>query len=158
MIEFGNENSEPKHAPFLIKAEENEDNCIKFIISLACEGEKGSDTNDMDIERLGEILSKAVPIYPNKNEMYEIAFEQYILYQTRNESYCSFDGYEIKQGKYFIIFEKSGLLDVLPLITDCQILSDGTAYPGNWKHYGIYCRNHIIDVISHNEPTIKKFL
>lgn len=158
MIEFGNENSEPKQAPFLIKAEENEDNCIHFIVSLACKGEKGSDINDMGIERLGEILSNATPIFPDKNEVYEIIFEQYILYQTRNESYCSYDDYEIKEGKYFIIFEKSRLLDVLPLITDCQILSDGTSYPGTWKHYGIYCQNHIIDVISHNEPTIKKFL
>lgn len=156
MIGFGNDNVDFKHAPFLIKAEEIEDNCIRFIVSLACEGEKGSDTNDMGIDRLGEILSKATPIYPNKNEMYEIVFEQYILYQTRNESYCSLDNYEIEYGKHFILFERSRLLDILPMITDCQILSDGIAYPGEWKHYGIYCQNHIIDIISHDQPTIKK--
>ncbi|MDE5883459.1 MAG: hypothetical protein K2H29_00020 [Oscillospiraceae bacterium] len=156
MIKFGNENINLKHAPFLIKTEENNNNCIRFIISFACEGEKGSDTNAMGINRLGEILSKTTPIYPNKNEVYEILFEEYILYQTRNESYCSFDDYEIRQGNYFIIFEKSRLLDVLPVMTDCQILSDGIAYPGKWTHYGIYCQNHIIDVISHHEPTMKQ--
>lgn len=79
-----------------------------------------------------------------------------ILYQVRNELFCSWDGYELRQGKFFIVFEKSRLLDTLPLITDCQIGDDGEAYPGKWKHYGIYCQNHIIDIISHNEPIIKK--
>lgn len=155
MIKFGTHNTNLKHAPFLMKTEENEDNCIRFRISFACEEERNSD-NLTGIQSLDEILHNAIPICPNKNEIYEILFEQYILYQIRNESYCSRDDFEIKQGKYFIIFKKSRLLAVLPVITDCQILSDGTAYPGNWKHYGIYCQNHMIDIISHHEPIIRK--
>lgn len=156
MIEFGKEHGNLIYAPFLVKAEENDNNCVRFIVSLAREGEKGSNISDMGIKGLEKILRKATPIYPAENEVYEIMFEQYILYQTRNESYCSYDDYEIRQGKYFIVFKKSRLLDSLPAITDCQISSDGVAYPGEWVHYGIYCQNHIIDIISHNKPIIRK--
>lgn len=83
-------------------------------------------------------------------------FEHYILYQTRNESYCSWDNYEIRNGKYFIIFSKSRMLDFLSQITDCGKLEDGTVYPGEWKHFGIYCQNHVIDIISCHEPTIRQ--
>lgn len=156
MIGFGNDDISTSSAPFLIKAEEGYDNCIRFIISLACKDEKGSDKNNTGIKELDRILHKAAPIYPDENETYEIVFEDYILHQTRNESYCSIDEYEIQKGKYFIIFEKSRLLDTLPAITDCQTCSDGSVYPGRWSHYGIYCQDHIIDIISHNEPTIRK--
>ena len=155
MIRFGCENN--YDAPFIRKIEENGFNEIKFIVSLSNRGKKKT-VSDVENDQLGDILSNAIPVYPDNNETYEIIFENYILYQTRNESYCSWDNYEIQKGKSFIIFEKSRLLDVLPQLTDCQKLKDGTYYPGKWKHYGIYCQNHIVDIISCNEPTIKKII
>ena len=155
MIKFGVESAEIDRAPFLIKTDEEEENCVRFTISLSCTNEKISKI-DTGIENLDKILSNAVPICPDYNERYEITFESYVMYQVRNESYCSYDDYELGKGNYFIVFEKSRLLDVLPIITDCQVLSDGTFYPDKWKHYGIYCLNHIIDVITYNEPIIKK--
>ncbi len=140
--------------PFLIKSEEGEDNCVRFTVSLSCVGEKNPDIDDIEIEALKDILSKAALLCPDKNNTYEIRFERYLMYQVRNESYCSWDHYEIRKGSSFIIFEKSRLLDMLPVITDCQILAD--TLPGEWKHYGIYCLNHIIDVISCNEPIITR--
>lgn len=152
MIAFGRDSE--RHAPFLISLSEELDNKLKIVIALSCTGKKGS--ADVDIPALGEILKECRSIYPDENQTYEILFEGYILYLNRNESYTSWDDSEIRKGKYLIYFEKSRLLDMLPMLTDCQILSDGTHYPGNWKHYGIYCQNHIIDVISCHEPIIKK--
>ena len=154
MIAFGQQDS--GQGPFLISLSEEYDNDLKIVVSLSCTGEIGENADDMGIPALGDILRKSRPILPDENQTYEILFEGYILYQTRNESYTSWDDYEIRNGTYFIIFEKSRLLDALPVLTDCQILSDGTPYPGNWKHYGIYCQNHIIDIISCYEPEIKK--
>ena len=153
MITFGGQKS-GKHAPFLISLSEEPDNALKLVISLSYAGEKGSDVSELPA--LSEILKECRPIYPDKNQTYEILFEQYILYLNRNESYTSWDNSEIYKGKYFILFEKSQLLTILPVLTDCQILSDGTYYPGKYQHYGIYCQNHIIDVISCHEPLIKK--
>ncbi|MBR1555144.1 MAG: hypothetical protein IJ644_07115 [Oscillospiraceae bacterium] len=154
MIAFGQQDS--GQGPFLISLSEEYDNDLKIVVSLSCTGEIGENADDMGIPALGDILRKSCPIYPDENQTYEILFEQYILYQTRNESYTSWDDYEIRKGTYFIIFEKSRLLDALPVLTDCQILSDGTYYPEKWKHYGIYCQNHIIDVISCFPPEIRK--
>lgn len=156
MIEFGNENMDIKNAPFLLNVNEDEDNNVRFTISLTCEEEIHAEINDVEQNSIYNILKNKNLIRKDEKEIYEISFERYILYQIRNESFCSWDDYELRQGKFFIIFEKSRLLDTLPLITDCQIGDDGEAYPGKWKHYGIYCQNHIIDIISHNEPIIKK--
>ena len=151
MIVFGQQDS--GQAPFLISMSEEYDNTLKLVVSLAYLGEQ---SETPEFPELDKILKKARPILPNQNQIYKILFENYILYQTRNESYTSWDNYEIRKGKYFIRFEKSRLLDFLPVLTDCQRLANGEYYPGKWKHYGIYCQNHIIDVISCHEPEIKK--
>lgn len=78
------------------------------------------------------------------------------MYQTRNESFCSIDSYEIKKGRYFTIFTRSRLLDLLQNITDCSKLSDGSYYPDKWTHYGICSQNHIIDIISACKPAVIK--
>lgn len=154
MIAFGQQDS--GNGPFLVSLSEEDENGLKLVVSLSCTGEIGENADDMGIPALGELLRKSRPILPDEKQTYEILFERYILYQTRNESFTSWDNYEIRNGTYFIIFEKSRLLDALPLLTDCQILSNGTPYPGIWKHYGIYCQNHIIDVISCYPPEIRK--
>lgn len=158
MIGFGKDDKTTNSAsPFLIKSEEREENCVKFFVAMSCHGEKGSVVDNVESDEIKALLDKCYPICPDYKYVYEIIFERYILYQTRNESFCSWDNYEVREGTSFIIFKKSRMLDYLSQITDCQQLRDGTFYPGEWKHYGIYCQNHIIDIISCYEPTIKKW-
>ncbi len=88
--------------------------------------------------------------------MYEIVFPSYIIYQVRNESYCSWDEYEIRKGNTLYIYEKSKFLDYFKSVTDCCQSDDGDYYPGEWIHYGIGAEDHIIDIISHEKPIIKK--
>ena len=155
MLEFGNETALTlTHAPFLRRIEEVEDNCVRFIVSLTTQGTQSEEALPEDA-RLQQILSHAHPLCPDETQTYEITFTDYILYQTRNESYCSYDPQEVRRGRYFLIFEHSRLLDTLPLLTDCQMTQSGDAYPGRWTHYGIYCQNHIIDIISHTAPVIR---
>lgn len=154
MVAFGKENREMNSAPFLIKAIEEKDNYIQFIISLPIEGKKGTVINNVEIPELNEILKESTPIFPNENNLYEIIFEDYIFHITRNESYTCRDDYEISNGKYFIIFERSRLLDCVPELVEDRLL--GECYPAGWKHYGICCQNHIIDIISAKEPIIRK--
>ncbi len=154
MIAFGKNDAIQGYAPFLIKTEEGEDNCVKFTVALAQRGEKGTgDTTNN--EALKDILAACYPLSPDYNEVYEITFEGYILHQTRNESYCSWDDYEVREGKYFIEFTRSRLLTLLSQIVDNGLV-DALGSPNKVKHYGIYCENHIIDIISCYEPEIKK--
>ena len=136
---------------------EYEDNCISFKIALGKLGKKGewADKTEKN-STLKELFQDATPVYPDVDEVYEITFEDYIINQTRNESYATYDEYEIRKGNPLIIFEKSRLLDLLPQLTACTSCTDGTFYPEKWTHYGIYCENHVIDVISCSQPKIRK--
>lgn len=143
-----------EQAPFLSSLTDGPDNELRVVISAAVTGEIGTGIGAEVIGTLRDILSKCRPITPDSTAMYEIYFESYILYQTRNESFTSYDPEEVRHGNFLITFESSRLLDSIPLFSDAFCSDDGTCYPGPWKHYGIYTQNHIIDVISHCPPSV----
>ena len=153
MISFGNERENINSAPFLIKAVEKQEDSITFMVSFARRGEKKAGTDDESIPLLNEILADSAPLYPDANSTYEITFEDYILYMTRNESYTSWDRYEIRHGRYFILFERSRLLERLPEFVECGLIQAAGA--NTYKHYGIYCQNHIVDIITAHDPVIQ---
>lgn len=160
MTVFGKENKGLEdHGIFLTELSEKEDNRLSIKIALSAVGEAVDTSSNIsgfsDDKKIAKIISGAVPVYPDYNVIYEILFDRYIMYQVRNESYSSWDNYEIRKGKYFIVFEQSRLLDYLSLATDCRMLCDGSFYPDKWKHYRIYCQNHIIDIVSAVPPEVK---
>lgn len=145
---FGN------HAPFLSAISDGPDNELRIVISAASVGEVIGDNGVTTNEALNDILSKCRPIMPDSHTLYEIFFENYIIYQTRNESWATYFPEEIRHGTFLITFEKSRLLDHLSEMTDVFKSDDDTWYPAKWIHYGIYTQNHVIDVISHCPPVI----
>ena len=154
-LEFGGNNDSLGKFAFVLKIEDV-DNELKIIFSGCVEGEKGTNIDDDLDENLKQLLKESTPIYPDGDDVYEIVFPNYIIYQVRNESYCSWDDYEIRKGRRLIVFEKSRLLDHFQTVTDACEAGDGDFYPGEWKHYGVHGEDHIIDVITHEKPVIKK--
>ena len=152
MIQFGQENHEMRTAPFLIRAIEEMNNALKVIVATPIAKEKGT-IIDAETSELNHLLSTCVPLSPDENNVYEILFENYIFHIIRNESFTLQDNYGISKGKYFIVFDQSRLLDCLPQLVEQSILE--AYFPSGWKHYGIYCQNHIIDVIAAEEPKVK---
>lgn len=155
MLEFGTENTEIIDAPFVIEMNDNGDNELRIIIALSEKGSKGENIENIfdDNPTIKKILANSCPIYEDTENLYEIIFENYILYQCRNESYTSYDNREVRKGNYLIIFEKSRLLDYYQ---DVIFDFDYESEKSHRKHYGIYTQRHIIDVISNNEPVINK--
>ena len=151
MIEFGSENIGMEKGTFLARLEEGEDNKLTVTISLSTKGEVGENIPDNEKGVIKRILEKAKPVYPDNENTYEIYFENYVMYQVRNESFAAFDEDEVRCGNRLINFEKSKLLDYVKTV----VWAD-EKYFGGYKHYGIYTENQIIDVISQVEPTIKK--
>jgi len=80
----------------------------------------------------------------------KITFDFYIAYSVLNESYVVQDRYEKYKGAFFRLYKKSRYLDYISLGTIAT--SD---YPGPFKHYGICALDHIIDVVSVEEPIIE---
>lgn len=81
----------------------------------------------------------------------QLDFQWYIGYAITNESYTSFDEYERFDGRIFRIYSKSRYLDYINLST---VVTD--EYPGTFKHYGVICLNHIVNVVSVEEPLVRE--
>lgn len=104
-----------------------------------------SEENDVCIKYIVEIKKQG------KIEFYEIIFEDYIMHRTIDESFYLWDAHEIRKGYGFLIFEKSRLLDDLSNTLNLPIVN---LRGRDYKHYGIYCENHTIDVISFSKPKV----
>lgn len=96
------------------------------------------------------LICRATAASEPEPDKWEIVFEDYILYQVRNESFCSFAPEESRTGKYLAVFETSKLLEYLPLAVDARLLE----HTSPWKHYAIFTQDQIIDVIASKEPVI----
>lgn len=152
--EVGTVTEQLRHAPFLCKLEEAYDNELHITIMCATTGGCADAHEVCENMALEQILSHCKPIESNPEQSFEIIFKNYIMYQVRNESFCSYASNEIRSGKFMFVFEKSKLLDYLMVSTDACQLDDGTFYPGEWRHYGIYTQSHIIDVVALDEPKV----
>lgn len=141
-------------APFLKELKEEMENELHLVILSAAVGENAETDDSFGDTSLEEILADCKPIVLNPSVKFDILFEDYIIYQVRNESYTSYDDSEERRGVYLLEFNKSGFLDYLSSATDACHLKDGSFYPGPWKHYGVYTQNHIVDVIAQEEPKV----
>jgi hypothetical protein len=83
----------------------------------------------------------------------QIKFNDYIMHLTRNESYTVPDDYEVRKGRYLVMFEKSRLIDFYDLVI---AHTEDYSWPGRGKHFGIYTCDHLIDIISNSTPIITK--
>ncbi|MEH7098233.1 hypothetical protein [Neobacillus vireti] len=97
---------------------------------------------DSTFEGSDVIIDEKLPII-------QMDFDNYISYSVTNESFTVWDEYEEFEGKAFRIYIKSCFLDY---IQNSTIASE--VYPGPFKHYGMVCIDHIINIVSISEPTI----
>lgn len=85
----------------------------------------------------------------NASRIFEVVWKRYVAYSVRNESYAQSDEFDIFAGRRFRIYSSSRFLE---FIGHATFASDG--YPGPIQHIGIGCEDHIIDVISTEEPSV----
>ena len=150
MIKFGKKYKND-NMPYILNINDNVDNVLKIIVSLPYSGEKGSKASNTGNKDLDEILKKAYPVLIDYNEIYEITFESYIMYQTRNESFAYPDENSKVLGEYFTIIKNSSYLKMVKSITFYNDIFDD-----KYMHYGIFSWNHVVDIISAEEPKIVK--
>ena len=151
MIKFGKKYKND-NMPYILNINDNIDNVLKIIVSLPYSGEKGSEASNTGNKDLDEILKKAYPVLIDYNEIYEITFESYIMYQTRNESFAYPDENSKVLGEYFTIIKNSSYLKMVKNITFYNDIFDD-----KYIHYGIFSWNHVVDIISAEKPKIVQF-
>ena len=140
--------------PFLAELKERMDNALHIAILSAAVDEDTDICDSCGNPDVDQILARCKPIVPDTSQRFDIIFEDYIIYQVRNESFSSFDEAEERTGRYLVQFQKSHFLDYLSVATDACQLEDGSFYPAPWKHYGIYTQNHVVDIIAQEEPKV----
>ena len=140
-------------APFLSVLEESPDNELHIKINAAVVGEMKPEILDGLDQSVASVIAKCRPIQPS-SRVIDIRFENYIMYQVRNESFCHFEPKSNRNGTYLATYEQSKLLEYLSVATDVQQGNDGSFYPAPWTHYSIFTQNQVIDIISHYEPVL----
>ncbi len=129
---------------YLAEIGEPEVNVLRIVVDEA----KAS--NDADV-KIPDTPFMGNPIISDETcRRYEITFPSYVAYAVLNESFAKVDDYEKHTGRYFRIYSKSHFLDYLGVAT---FASD--EYPGKSKHYEIACLDHIVEVVSAEEPEIR---
>jgi hypothetical protein len=113
--------------------------------------EAGSSQETEDLQIGDKTITDLHPIEPFPgSRVFEVTWPSYIAYSVRNESYTGGDDGEIYEGRLFVIFSKSHYLDFIEKSTFAT-----ADYPGPFKHWGVFCLDHTIDVASQDEPIIR---
>jgi hypothetical protein len=80
----------------------------------------------------------------------QLDFDSYVSYSIVNESFTVIDDFEIFEGDSFRVFQKSRYLD---FINKSTIVND--VFPEKQLvHYEISCLDHIVDILSFDEPIV----
>jgi hypothetical protein len=80
---------------------------------------------------------------------FELVWPTYVAYSVRNESYCIRDDAEHCEGRLFCLYSKSHFLDYVARATV-------GLYSGTLRHWGIICGDHVVDVVSTDEPQCRR--
>ncbi|MFT8341247.1 MULTISPECIES: hypothetical protein [Clostridium] len=113
---------------------------------------KVSDTPE-DFVIVDKIITDCYPINIDAHlPTLQLDFESYIAYSITNESFTSWDDYEVFEGNAFRIYTKSRYLDFIKEHTFAHQVC-GDVYP-TLTHYGIVCLNHIVNIVSTCTPVI----
>ncbi len=83
--------------------------------------------------------------------VFELVWESYIGYSVENESYALPEPKDsVGERRLLSVYTASGYLDYLSKATWAS--SD---YPGPFKHWALCCLNHVVNVVSVDEPVIR---
>ena len=131
---------------YLDQISEPVDNQLMLVISEAVIAQEQKPLNIG-----GLIIDNTQPIVTDAGcHQFHLQWSSYIAYSVRNESYTMADDYEEYRGRIAVFFHKSRYLDFVQASTFA-----GDEYPGRYKHWGFFCLNHIVDIVSMDEPTIQ---
>jgi hypothetical protein len=132
---------------YLKDINEPEDNHLRLTFFRS----KYSNSSNVDISDINTTNSYSSIDIDDSLPIIQLDFDWYIGYSVINECFTVLDKYELSKGNAFRIYSKSRYLDFINAGTIAT-----EEYPGPFKHYEIACLNHIIDIVSVSEPTIKE--
>ena len=106
-----------------------------------------------------EILGKHVdeiakmPLEYTTAPYYELTWERYFTFMVRDEGAAAFRREEEFSGHGVRVFKKSWLLAAIPELSNG--LHEIPGVRGAVSHFGLYCLNHIVDVLAYEKPMVR---
>ncbi|MBG9454317.1 hypothetical protein ABE61_09655 [Lysinibacillus sphaericus] len=131
---------------YLNKLFEPEENSLQILIDRC-----NVNNTKKFVKITDEVEVGASPIEVDDNlPILQLDFETYVAYSIINESFTVMDDYEVSDGNLFRIYSKSRYLDFIKAGT----IAEDIFPEKQFVHYQIPCLNHIVDIISYDEPKI----
>jgi hypothetical protein len=94
-----------------------------------------------------------MPVEYTAAPYYELVWDRYFTFMVRDESTAALRKGEEFAGHGVRLFKKSWLLAAVPDLSNG--LHDLPGIRGPVKHFGLYCLNHIVDVLAYEEPVVR---
>ena len=126
---------------YVVDISEPEDNALRVVL------EEGSTAEDVAAD--GPVTHVREIKHREGDRTFTLLWDSYIAYSVRNESFATLDREEQCEGSTFVVYSKSRYLD---FVAKATIASQD--YPGPFKHWGVFGLNHILDIVSTDEPVI----
>lgn len=99
-------------------------------------------------KHVDELLSTLIEREPV--ERYELSWTNYLYFSSCDESYAPAIASDVFQGGPIRQYSKSQLLDRVE-----ELVSSGEMLPAKPQHFGIYCLDHIVDVLAYEAPKVR---
>jgi hypothetical protein len=133
---------------YLREIGEPKDNTLRLVVE-----EAKADGPPEDVEILpGRIMSGTRAIESDATcRAFELVWRTDVSYSVRNESFVAPDDGEVWEGRLFCRYSRSHFLEYVARATFA-----GADYPGPLQHWGVNCLNHIVDVVSADEPQVRE--
>jgi hypothetical protein len=132
---------------FLRELGEPEENSLRLVIEEA----KASGPPE-DFEAVpGKVIRGVRAIESDSTcRAFELVWPSYVAYSVRNESFCTRDKEELWEGRLICLYSNSHFLDYVMRATFAS-----EDYPGPLRHWGVNCLNHVVDVVSTEDPRMQ---
>ena len=139
---------------FLHSISESEEEPLRIVLHEVRVGESPSEEvlAEEALPEVREILSKSRSIVHGPGcQVFELVWSRYIGYSVENESYATAEPIEsVGEGQLLKVYTKSVYLEYLAKATFAT-----AEYPGPFKHWAIFCLDHIVNVAATEEPIIR---
>ena len=148
MVDFFDEINELEYL-YLTSVTEPSDNQLIIKIKAATVSNEEEDLF-IDEKNLGPV--RAISSDGSGSE-YELFFKSYGSYSITNESFTALNKNDERIGRLFCVYSKSNYLDYIRETTLVNYTYD---YNNTLGHYALNCLNHIVDIVSMDEPVIRR--
>jgi hypothetical protein len=132
---------------FLREIAEPRQNCLRLLVE-----EASVMPEEVTVKFAGAEITNCHFVKSTANSrLFEIIWDNYVVYSVANESYSTRNESEEFTGRYARLYGKSHFLDYISRATlACK------EYPGPLHHIQLVCECHIIDVVSTKFPQVSQ--